>query len=354
MRNLARWGTVPALLVSLLFSGCGPATTAWFTYSTYDGAVWQIDVEGNRIQLLPSDSVQKWHLEWSDDRQWLAYVALEYPQPGVRTETLFVVDREGQNDRKIAGPHLSIYYEWENAHHMRLGIADASSPGQPQERDWFLVDVETSAVVEIETEWPTLTPLPEPRLIESPDGQWAVQSMREESSRTFYLLDQHGNRVAPIYEQPAEAAEEFTIWSRDSRWFLYMPLRSSYPIYTDFYVLQPESLAATRLSNCEERGDIWLVLGLQWSPNGEWLLFSLTDSTSANQLCVIHFDDEPDLRCFNVQRKSGDYVWSSDSRFVAFVSSVETDLCVLEVSSGEIRNLTNDGDSQVEESITSY
>ncbi len=357
------WWALVALFV--LFVGCespgllsAPTPTpapACFTYSTYDGAVWQIDVDGGRVRLLAPDGIHKWRLAWSDDRRWLAYVGLGFPEPGVRTETLFVVDREGENVREIAGPHRSIHYEWEDTRHVRLGVADVLTPDRPQEREWFLADVETGALVEVEEEWAMPTPPPEPRLLESPNGQWTVQSEREGARRAFYLLDRDGNRISLIYEQPADAEREFTMWSRDSQWFLYMPLDSDDPYYGDLYLYHPASLSSRQLTNYKgEQGWPATMSYFEWSPNGEWLLFSLTDSVAANQLCVVRFGDAPDLRCFDVRWKANLFVWSSDSRFVAFLASVETDLYVLDVVSGEVRNLTNDGSAQVEDYITAY
>jgi Tol biopolymer transport system component len=298
------------------------------------------------------DNIPKWDLQWSDDHQWLAYMGWESSEPGVKMGSLFVVDGDGKSVKKLAGPNRSIFYDWDDVNHIRIGVADTLTKGGPQERDWFRVDVETGVGTRIEVERTIPPPLPEPRLIEAPNGQWIVQSKAEGSKRAFYLLDKNENQLALIYEQPSDLGKEFTMWSKNSQWFIYSPLNED-RYYADLYLYHPATLSSRRLTTFEEQGWFWIG-GFEWSPNGDWLLFALDGPVKANQLCVIDFDRDPDVRCFDVGYKSSQHVWSSDSRFVAFLAGglETTDIYILEVSGGKVTNLTNDGASEIEDQIT--
>ncbi len=363
-----------SLIVMASFGGCRhpapsptPVPTPWstpsFTYSARGGAIWQIDLNGNRTRLAAADGMHKIGLEWSKDRAWLAYAGLQSPEPGVWISELFVIDRETRSVRKIAGPYRYAYYEWDDARHIRFTGPDPpiAPPDPPQEKYWFRMNVETGTVVGIESEmWTgTPTPLPEPHLLEAPNGQWAVQSIEEGSKRTFYLLDASGNRLSAIYEQPSDVVGEFILWSSNSRWLVCILPFDNDAYDGDLYLYDPANMALRQLTHHEEElGKPTIMSNFEWSPNSEWLLFNRWSAVAENQLCTIHFGRDPELSCFDDSWKMssvfGTYIWSSDSQFVAFLESEEVDLYVIEMASGEVRNLTNDGDSVEELYVTAY
>jgi WD40 repeat protein len=276
----------------------------------------------------------------------------------VSTETLFVLNREDGTVKKIEGPHRSIVYGWDGAHHIRVGVTDLLTPDRRQEWDWFLVDVESGDFAQLEVpKWSRPTPPPEPYLIESPDGKWAFLSREEGLLRTFYLVDVAGTQVATIYDQPASIDDRCTMWSEDSQWILYIPFHGNSPYDGNIFLFHPDDLSSIQLSHYHGERRIKDICCLKWSPDGEWLLFELEDSVRANQVCVIHFSSAPDLCCFDdIVVKSGQIVWGSDSRSVAFLATVaeENDIYILDVFSGEIRNLTNDGNLEIAEELIAY
>lgn len=323
-----------------------------FTYSTKSGEIWRIDTEGHRVQLLAADSMEKRGLKWSDDHQWLHYVAWQYPD-GVRWQTLFVINQEGTVVKQLAGPHRELVFEWQDVNHILAGVTDAPRTMPPWGRTWFRINVQTGISVSLGVDvYPqaTFTPLAEPRLVEAPNGQWAVLSQAEGDTRVFYLLDAERNPVASIYQQPADITTEHTMWSQDGRWFIFAPLENKDDVYGDLYLYNPRDLSTRRLTTYEERDEAFLMRGFSWSPNGEWLRFEISDAEGI-KICIMHFGDTPDLRCFLVG-STAQLTWSSDSRFIAFLSWAASDIYLLEMSSGEIRNLTNDGKSRLELEIT--
>lgn len=323
-----------------------------FTYSTRNGEIWRIDTEGHRVQLLAADSAQKVSLKWSDDHQWLHYVAWQYPD-GVQWQTLFVINREGTIIKQLAGPYRELTSEWQDHNHILAGVTDTPRTMPPWGRTWFQINVQTGISVSLGIDAhprATFTPLAEPRLVEAPNGQWAVLSQAEGDTRVFYLLDAEGNTVAPIYQQPADIITKRTMWSQDGRWFIFAPLENKDDVYGDLYLYNPRDLSTRRLTTYEERGEAFSISAFSWSPNGEWLRFEISDAEGM-KICIMHFGDTPDWRCFLVG-STAQLTWSSDSRFIAFLSWAASDIYLLEVSSGEIRNLTNDGKAHLELEIT--
>jgi Tol biopolymer transport system component len=347
-----------------------------FTYSTRNGEIWRIDTEGHRVQLLAADSIQKVRLKWSDDHQWLHYVAYQYPD-GVRWQTLFVINQEGTIIKQLIGPYRELTSEWQDNNHILAGVTDAPRTMPPWGRTWFRINVQTGISVSLGLDaYPraTFTPFAEPRLVEAPNGtkgstmsveqarlaesrlveapngQWAVLSQPEGDTRVFYLLDAEGNTVAPIYQQPADIFTKYTKWSPDGRWFIFAPLENKDDYDGDLYLYNPRDLSTRRLTTYEERDEAFSMMGFSWSPNGEWLRFEISDAEGI-KICIMHFGDTPDLRCFLVG-STAQHTWSSDSRFIAFLNWAASDIYLLEMSSGEIRNLTNDGKSRLELKIT--
>ena len=77
----------------------------------------------------------------------------------------------------------------------------------------------------------------------------------------------------------------------------------------------------------------------------------------ANQLCVVNVKHDA-ARCFDVRWKQNQFVWSRDSRFIAFIGRTggnePQDLYALEVANGQVKNLTNNGNSEYEDWFTAY
>ena len=363
--------SIPFIVV-ISFVGCAhptpsltqvstPLSTPGFTYSARDGAIWQIDLDGNRAMLVAPDGIHKIGLEWSEDRAWLAYVGIQFPEQDAQIAELFVMDQETKNVKKIAGPYRYAYYEWDDARHIRFTGPDPSTPADSLQEviNWFTMDVETGNVVAIDSEaWtkPSAS-LPENQLLEAPNGEWAVQSIEEGSKRIFYLLDADGNRLSTIYEQPADNSMEFTMWSKDSRWFIYVPVDSDNN--GALYLYEPANLASMQLTHYKEtQGGGTIMSNFKQAPDGKWLLFRVWSASDENQLCLACFESAPNLSCFDdpwkVSSVFSTYYWSTDGKFVAFLESEEVDLYTIELESGKVRNLTNDGGSVEELYVTPY
>lgn len=367
------------LVVAMLLSGCQSAgvptepTSSMryplFTYSTFEGAIWQLDAAGQRDQLVAADGIMKRTLVWSDDHQWLAYVAQEYPPPP-RTEvdSLFVMDRNGKNKRKLVGPAGQIPdLAWTDARHLQVVAFDfgisVQTPVAEQSYATIEVNIETNSISSLERPGGTSTGSSFGIVVsrfgpfKSPNGRWAVASRIEGAQVVFYLQDAQGNQVDRVFDQPAEPPLLWLMWSPDGRWLVYKsPAVDTF--LGDLYLYDPVSHSSRRLTSFYKGGSVTFFTSYhQWSPDSRWLVFATNGNGISNQLCMVEAERDP-ARCFDVRWKNNQFVWSRDSRFVAFIGGVgenaASDIYVLEAASGKVTNLTNNGNSEDEVWITAY
>ncbi len=331
-----------------------PTSIASFTYSNSNGGLWQVDLTGRKVNLLPDDGIEKWYLGWSPDRKTLAYIA-RYYEPAGAEESLFVLGSDGK-PRKLMGPATQIDYRWtDSPQHlvvwssdMRLDAVTASDVDTVSGK-WFQVDTEAGAAVETN---PPDTTLSSTQL--SPDGKWTVASeLDDEGGMEVYVVDSAGTKISKLLPQgPFLGLVPTGRWSPDSRLFAF---RLDLPANPDLYVFSRETKTATQVVHYTDKGQHVQMGKFQWSPNSGWLSFAFSDSQSGFQLCVLHGPDYA-LRCFKVQWKWEKFEWSTDGQYLAFLSwgndGQMDDLYVLEPATGQVLNLTDDGDAQSEDWFT--
>ena len=346
------------------------ASVPSFTYSTSAGAIWQVDVNGHKIQLLPDDNVQKWNLSWSPGRRWLAYVAHESLQAGTREaisvtisitesvkattpsetpmhnieESLIIVDADGTNRRKRAGPARAIQYTWVDNCTIDLRLThQLSDGGERQQWEQFWVDVETGAITSVEQEdWSTPVPI-----APSPNGQWALSFETKGDRSRAYLLDTDRNRVATVYERPADQ-DVTSQWSPDSHYVLY--LGYTFPGTDDIHVYDLMTGRTTKVTHFVGQKSYFMIWPPRWSPTGEWIFFVLDSETRTNQPCLVHVP-EGSLRCFDIASKSDQFVWSVDGRYLAFLAprgDELIDIYAVDAMRRKLLNLTQDGNAVIE------
>lgn len=354
-----------AVLLGILLVGCQTAASspqgqssvspsvASFTYSVFPGGLWQVDLNGRKVSLLPDDGVEKWHLGWSPDRKTLAYVA-RYYEPGGAEESLFVLASGGQ-PKKLIGPATQILYRWSDtprqidvwSSQARLNTPPPTNADGTTGR-WYRVDTETGAAVE--TRPPDNTPSSP---LPSPDGKWSLAMEPDNDQMAVYLVDSSGIKVAKLFAQrPVLGLVPPGLWSPDSRLIAFVLDRGA---SSDLYVFSLETKVTAQLSHYADKGQYALMSDLEWSPNSQWLSFAFSDTQSANQLCLVRNVDYT-LRCFNVGWKANEFVWSTDSRYVAFLAPITDarlqDLYALEAATGQVLNVTGDGETQNEDWFT--
>ncbi len=367
------------LVVAMVLSGCqSPSAPAeptrtvrdpLFTYSTFEGAIWQLDAAGQRDQLVAADGIMKHTLVWSEDHQWLAYVAEEYPAPSrTRVDSLFVVDRSGKNNKKLVGPAGQIpNVEWTDTRQLQVVAFDfgisVQTPVAEQSYATIEVNIETNSIRRLERPGGISTGSPFGVIVsrfgpfESPNGQWAVASRIEGAQQVFYLQDAQGRQVDRIFEQPANPPLLSLMWSPDGRWLVYSPAAFD-TFLGDLYLYDPVGHSSRRLTSFYRGATVTFFISyLHWSPDSRWLVFATDGGGIPNQLCMVDVKRDP-ARCFDVRWKNNQFVWSGDSRFVAFIGGAgkdaASDIYVLEAAAGVVRNLTNNGNPEDEVWITAY
>ena len=194
--------------------------------------------------------------------------------------------------------------EWFNHSHLlevwssqrRLTTPTPTST-QTQADQLFHINAETGETVKIQA-----PPVTDMGLLRSPDAQWALTSEPEGNNLTVYLLDATGAHVAKVYEQPKSAVDLGGVfrmsghWSPDSRFVA--AVRSGFPS-SDLYWFSVADKVSRQLTHYTESGEEASLGYLQWSPNSEWLLYSLRDTRSSTQECLVHSIDYV-LRCQDV------------------------------------------------------
>ncbi len=346
-----------------------PSLTPIFTYSTYEGAIWQIDPDGRREGVVGADGLHKPYLTWSPDYSQLAYVVQEFAAPDTtRAQSLYLLDAKGGGPRKLAGPFYQLdFVHWSDAQHIEMQATDLSAdrdkPANESPRLLLTIDTQTSLLSYLEVvtrQLPTEDKAGQPQSERyvSPDGKWSVAPHVEGADRVFDLVDAAGKDLGTIYRQPSNAQVLYQFWSPDSRWLLYRrPIVDT--VLGDLYVYDPLTLSSRRLTSFEGTGagglSIDFYASARWSPDSKWLLFRAFVAPINYGLCIAN-PEQASTRCFDARPNSGHLVWDRHSEFVAFVGQVgePSDLYVIDVRKGELRNLTNNGDSEREDWVIAY
>lgn len=343
-----------------------PSFAPIFTYSTHEGAIWQIDADGHREIVAAADGALKPYLTWSPDYDQLAYVIQQFAAPNTtRTQSLYMLDAKGGSPRKLAGPFYQLdYVHWSDAHHIQMQATDLSvdreKPANESPRLLLTIDTRTSllsylavATRKLPTEAEAQQSHSQPN--QSPNGIWSVTPHVEGTDRVFDLVDAAGKDLGTIYRQPSSAQVLFQSWSPDSRWLVYrQPVGETY--LGDLYVYDPLTLSSRRLTSFASDDQARpLIAYNRWSPDSKWLLFQASVGPINYGLCIAN-PEQASTRCFAARWKYNHFVWDRHSEFVAFVGQVgePSDLYVIDVRKGELRNLTNNGDSEREDWIIAY
>lgn len=339
-----------ALLVVLLGSGCmltacSSKDSYAFTYSTYHGGIYQVRLSGQKQQILPTDETHKWSLRWSPDQTHLAYVAVEFTPDG-RRDTLWVVNADGSGAHSLLGPVKALLYSWED-NSQAIYVEEAVSFERiPFDQDTivqaYTIDVETVNVHKVERRTELF-----PQPIKSPDGNWAAWTDPGEGKWTLFLLDNEGNKLSTIYQPPPDHATN-GVWSPDSQ-----QLALVRPEDGEIYTYEIDTQKWLKLSSLSVAHRHYRASDIQWSPNGDWLSYTLDDQEHVNRICVLNIKEQNE-QCFDTQWSSNQYIWSRNSHYIAYlgkISSGEPDLFVIDVLGGAVKNLTQDGNELIEDWI---
>lgn len=340
-----------SLVIFLLIAGCAnlprSSNAVVFTYSTYRGSIEQVNTSGEKRLVIPADGVHKRLLRWSPDQAYLAFVAVEFDSDG-KKETLWVVGADGDNVHFLFGPAPALLYSWETDSRT-IYVEEAVSFGRiPFDEDTVIrayrVDVETGSVRGVARRL-DLFPLP----VESPDGTRLLWTDPTNDEWGLYLLDSEGNKLSIIYQPPPGRVVN-GVWSPDSQ-----KLAIVKPEDEEIYVYVPGSQSWNKLSSLSTTHRNYQISNVQWSPDGRWISYLLNAQEQVCQICAFQVEErEWDERCFDAQWISNEYVWSTDSQFIAYLGKTPlggTDLFAVDIREDTIINLTQDGNGVVEEYI---
>lgn len=344
---------------------------ASFTYSTSTGAVWQINVAGNKTPIVPDDGVQKQKLSWSPDRQWLAYVAREFSHNHITNnitststsviadnseraekvvdsvydvkETLMIVTAAGREHQQLTEPSRAIQYTWLDKQTIDLRSTQQLSSGDSRQQwERYQIDVSTGRITPMKQElWSTPPPI-----VVSPNGQWQLLFETVDEKTYIHLCDAGENIITTIYQGTA-SQDMVTQWSPDSRYVFY----TVYVFYgaQDIYTYDLMTEKTQRVTDFSEWEDSFMIWNPHWSPSGKQIFFVL-DIEHTSQPCLVDIP-APHTRCFDVLLKSHRFVWSVDGRYLAFLAAKEnnsTDIYIIDTGTEILTNLTQDGDSVVD------
>lgn len=375
----SRYMANAALVMLLLITSCNRSTivatstpvsfSPLFTYSTIDGAVWQIDATGNREPLINADGIHRRDLQWSEDRKWLSYVSEQFSQPQqIRAQYLHVIDRQTRSAKIVLGPASNINsIDWIEPNQIEAIIFDLSVDPQtpPDEIPYQRVEVnvDTEKLVSLELnrkrQPPSQTEIAQARFepVKSPDARLAISNEIEGDRMIFYLTDASGKQIARIYDQPADFPSGLRLWSPDSRWLIYQILNDN-PHQGELYLYDVSNRIARQMTHFSGGTPPSYINNIKWAPNSKWFMFATDANSIANQLCFAKIDLVT-AKCFDVQWKSNpiNFVLSRDSRMIAFLARMGNqphDLYALDVDTEKVIQLTNNGDSEIEDWFTAY
>lgn len=347
------------LAVATLLAGCGTGhqdvnidqsslAIPSFTYSTVTGAIWQVDINGYKTQLLPDDNLQKWRLSWSPDHQRLAFILREYVrgEVGKSNETLFMINADGANLRQIIGPEREVQYNWIDNHIVEVWLAHkVSNDTERQQWEQFWIDVETGTErpKEQETSTPSSVKM-------SPDHHWALFFEDVGRERYVHLLDENKDVITTIYKGPA-GQDVASHWSPSSRYVLLSSYTSQGT--DDIYVYDTTTGNVININSLAGQESPFMVQAPRWSLTEKWIFFTLDTRARVGQPCLVYVP-LGSTQCFDISPKTDQFVWSTDGRYLAFLGTRgdnPVDIYVIDAAAGKLTNLTQDGNDSIEEWI---
>lgn len=164
----------------------------------------------------------------------------------------------------------------------------------------------------------------------SPDGSRGLFSARGE----IFTLPAEKGLIKNITNTP-NIHDRNPVWSPDGKWIAYISDKSG---ETEAYISKPDGTGEIQLTNNAKSYRYFL----KWSPDSKKLL--CTDKTM--ELYLIDIESKKITSIFKSKAwEITDFVWSPDSRWVAFVDYLETEFNVIYIYSletGEIKQVTSE------------
>lgn len=332
-----------------------------FIYSTFNGAIWEIDINGQKKQLLSSDNAIKMHLVRSPNHQRLAYVIPDWSQHNPNEirelpQILFLLNTDDTKPKQLTDPFLGIRPIWIDNDTLEVWFAyKLTTATELGEGERFLLNVEIGVMTKTgsmaEAKQNILSREITPK--KSPNGQWAILYKWDETNRQAYLLDKDGNKVDTIYDLEISGSVP-AYWSPDSQYIFYEKTNPRLGEGdNNIYLYDLATRRTTKVTDFPEHGGYFDVAAPRWSPTGEWIFFILNSDKHTSEPCMVNVNQRK-TKCFDISAKGGGFVWDRTGHYLAFTGprgAYPLDIYVIEAEKERLFNLTQDGDEIMEDEI---
>ena len=280
------------LLLSALASGCGAVT-----------APLDFDVDDIDLSIVVSDTGPA----WSPDGAHVAYAHAVQSLQGI-----WLVDTAGSNAHQIlAGDWVDVDWSPDGTHLVVGGngihLATASGGGVQQ--------------LTTDGNLPRWSPAA---------NRIAFQRVDTSGVRSIGLVSPDGSGLRSLAPPDSESWGEPN-WSPDGMRLVHVRRLSNGQ--SDLFVMDTTGSAVVRLTS--EAGDDF---GPAWSPDGQWIAWSIGTFSPANQLWIMK-SDGTEARMLTY---GGDPSWSPDSRRIAFnvLQFNVVRVCVIDIATSRIVQIT--------------
>jgi Tol biopolymer transport system component len=174
-------------------------------------------------------------------------------------------------------------------------------------------------------------PSPSPSPVAQGPGRIAFQANRDNDTSGIYVMDEDGSNVAQVVDDPA-FHELDPIWAPDGSLISYITMSADGTMQGGVFVVDPEGGEPVLVDDNYAYGPA------TWSPDGSML--AVAGDGSERGIAVYHVS-EGRLEVLTEDGGTAPH-WSPDGSRIAYDVAPPNDIRIVEVATGETRNVTDD------------